>query len=263
MEKPTRQWVKACPNVLYGKLINLIREALNREKGTESKAPFLLAPTALPKCHLHPPHSSPFSSSVRTVKAPTPNLSLPLTAPTVDRGPTPFVGPPPVGHRNFPTTGVNVDMRASSTVYRSGSSDIAMAFACDCVCCVFATSPLPLRLSTSPAPSPLPHFYPPLSSLPYLLCKNVDSLDLITIMSPLRLYYTMPSQTSTTLHRVVYEAHPTLSLSPELQCKSVDSPDLLATPLLLCLHHITPSQTSTVLHRVNYVTFKPELLSLS
>ncbi|WZZ86828.1 hypothetical protein YC2023_115407 [Brassica napus] len=57
-----------------------------------------------------------FSSSVRTVKAPKPNLSLPLTAPTVHRGPTPFVGPPPVGHRNFPTTGVNVDMRASSTL---------------------------------------------------------------------------------------------------------------------------------------------------
>ncbi|WZZ13628.1 hypothetical protein YC2023_106717 [Brassica napus] len=67
-----------------------------------------------------------------TVKAPTPDLSLPLTALTIDRGPTPFVGPPPVGHRNFPTTGVNFDMGAS-TVYRSGSSDIAIAFACDCV----------------------------------------------------------------------------------------------------------------------------------
>lgn len=66
-----------------------------------------------------------FSSSVRTVKAPTPDLSLPLTALTIDRG-------PPVGHRNVPTTGVNFDMRAS-TVYKSGSSDIAMAFACDCV----------------------------------------------------------------------------------------------------------------------------------
>ncbi|KAG5383161.1 hypothetical protein IGI04_034631, partial [Brassica rapa subsp. trilocularis] len=73
-----------------------------------------------------------FSSYVRTVKAPTPDLSLPLTALTIDRGPTPFVGPPPVGHRNFPTTGVNFDMGAS-TVYRSGSSDIAIAFACDCV----------------------------------------------------------------------------------------------------------------------------------
>ncbi|KAF2575770.1 hypothetical protein F2Q70_00001840 [Brassica cretica] len=41
MEKPTRQWVKACPNVLYGKLINLIREALNREKGMGTGTAFI------------------------------------------------------------------------------------------------------------------------------------------------------------------------------------------------------------------------------
>lgn len=56
------------------------------------------------------------------------------------------------------------------------------------------------------------------------------------------LYYTMPSQASTILHKAGFVVF-MISLPLELLCKSVDSPDLLTTSPLR-LHHSAPSQAS-------------------
>ncbi|CAN7043672.1 unnamed protein product [Brassica oleracea var. botrytis] len=102
-----------------------------------------------------------------------------------------------------------------------------------------------MLLSTPPPLSPLSPSRLSLSSSPYILCKNVDSLDLLVTTSPLRFQHTTPSQASTVLHRVGSMILSALSSSPELTCKSVDAPDFLATMSPLRLYHITPSQTST------------------
>ncbi|KAF3545620.1 hypothetical protein DY000_02008645 [Brassica cretica] len=67
---------------------------------------------------------------------------------------------------------------------------------------------------------------PPLSSSQELLYKSVDSPDLISTTSPLRLHYIMPSQASTVLHIVG-----TVSPSPEL-LSSTKVPGLLAIKTL-------------------------------
>ncbi|KAL0790324.1 hypothetical protein Bca101_006570 [Brassica carinata] len=67
---------------------------------------------------------------------------------------------------------------------------------------------------------------PALSSSQELLYKSVDSPDLISTTSPLRLHYIMPSQASTVLHIV-----DTVTLSPEL-LSSTEVPRLLAIKTL-------------------------------